>query len=45
LAREYVVQKLTKPASQLMPDLGLSQAEALALAAFIAGPQGASTGR
>lgn len=35
LARQYVVQKLTGPASQAMPDLGLSQAEVTALAAFL----------
>ena len=44
LARQYVVQKLTKPASQAMPDLGLSPAEVLALAAFLTAPEGASTG-
>jgi len=37
LAREYVVQKLTKPASQAMPDLGLSEGEVLSLAAFLSG--------
>lgn len=35
LARQYVVQKLTKPASEAMPDLGLTQAEVAALAAFL----------
>ena len=37
LAREYVIQKLKNPASQIMPDLGLSDAEASAIAAFLSG--------
>ena len=44
LARQYVIQKLTSPASQVMPDLGLSQAEVRALAAFLA-PEAGATGR
>ena len=44
LAREYVVQKMTKPASQLMPDLGLSEAEVTALAAFLGSDRAASAG-
>ena len=44
LAREYVVQKMTKPASQLMPDLGLSEAEVTALAAFLTSDRAASAG-
>jgi mono/diheme cytochrome c family protein len=44
LAREYVFQKVQHPASQVMPDLGLSDAEASAIAAFISGEQAAATG-
>jgi cytochrome c551/c552 len=35
LAREYVMEKIKNPASQIMPDLGLSDAEASAIAAFV----------
>lgn len=35
LARDYVIQKMKNPASQTMPDLGLSDAEAAAIAAFL----------
>jgi len=44
LAREYVMQKLKNPASQIMPDLGLSDAEAAAIAAFLSGERAAATG-
>src|SRR2546426_455182 len=45
LTRQYVFQKITNPASQIMPDLGLSDAEATAIAAFLSGERGAATGR
>jgi len=44
LAREYVMQKLKNPASQIMPDLGLSDAESSAIAAFLSGERAAATG-
>jgi cytochrome c551/c552 len=44
LARAYVVQKLTKPASQVMPDLGLSTGEVNALAAFLSDERTAAAG-
>ncbi len=44
LAREYVVQKLKNP-GQNMPDLGLSDTEANAIAAFLNGERGAASGR
>ncbi|HXG97555.1 MAG TPA: cytochrome c [Gemmatimonadales bacterium] len=44
LAREFVMQKVKKPASQIMPDLGLSDAEASAIAAFLSGERAAATG-
>jgi cytochrome c551/c552 len=44
LAREYVIQKLKNP-GQNMPDLGLSDAEANAIAAFLNGERGAASGR
>lgn len=43
LAREYVIQKLKTP-SEKMPSLGLSDAEATAIAAFLAGERTASSG-
>src|SRR6267143_93164 len=45
LAREYVVQKMKNPASQNMPDLGLSDAEAAAIAVFLSGDRVAASGR
>jgi len=49
LAREYVIQKMKNPASQIMPDLGLTDAEAAAIAAFLSGERAgagaATTGR
>jgi hypothetical protein len=44
LARELVIQKLKNPASQIMPDLGLSDAEASVIAAFLGGERAATTG-
>jgi len=44
LAREYVIQKLKNP-GQNMPDLGLSDAEANAIAAFLSGARAAASGR
>jgi mono/diheme cytochrome c family protein len=43
LTRDYVIQKLKSP-SQNMPDLGLSEAEVTALAAFLTGERAAATG-
>jgi len=45
LAREYVIQKIKNPASQTMPDLGLSDAEVAAIATFLTGERAAATGR
>jgi mono/diheme cytochrome c family protein len=45
LARQYVIQKLKNSASELMPDLGLSDAEAAAIAAFLSGERAAAAGR
>jgi hypothetical protein len=44
LARAYVVQKLMKPASQVMPDLGLTTAEVNALAAFLSDDRTGASG-
>lgn len=44
LTRQYVVQKIRNPASQVMPDLGLSDAEAGAIAAFLGGERAGTTG-
>ena len=44
LAREYVMQKVKNPASQIMPDLGLSDSEASAIAAFLSGEPAATAG-
>lgn len=35
LARDYVLQKIKNPNSQIMPNLGLTDAEALAIATFV----------
>jgi cytochrome c551/c552 len=43
LARDYVIQKV-KNASRAMPDLGLSDGEVAALAAFLTGERAATTG-
>ncbi len=45
LAREYVIQKVKNPNSQVMPDLGLTDAEATAIAAFLSAGAAASGGR
>lgn len=37
LARDYVIQKMKSPASETMPDLGLSDAEIAAIATFLTG--------
>src|SRR3989442_13557340 len=44
LAREFVIQKMKNPASKIMPDLGLSDAEANAIAAFLSGDRGVASG-
>jgi len=44
LAREFVILKLKNPGEN-MPDLGLSDAEANAIAAFLNGERGAASGR
>jgi cytochrome c551/c552 len=44
LARAYVVQKLRNPASQVMPNLGLSDAEVAALAAFLTNERSTAAG-
>jgi hypothetical protein len=45
LARELVVAKIKNPASQIMPDLGLSDADITAIAAFLSGDRAAASGR
>jgi len=44
LAREYVIQKMKNPSSQVMPDLGLSDADVAALAVFLSGDRAAASG-
>ena len=44
LAREFVIQKMKNPASKIMPDLSLSDAEARAIAAFLSGDRGVASG-
>jgi mono/diheme cytochrome c family protein len=44
LAREYVIQKVKQPNSQVMPDLGLSDAETAAIATFLSGERTAASG-
>lgn len=44
LAREYVIQKIKNPASQVMPDLGLSDVETAAIATFLSAERAAATG-
>ena len=44
LARDFVVAKIKNPNSQVMPDLGLSDAEANAIAAFLGGDRTAAAG-
>ncbi len=45
LARELVSAKIKNPASQIMPDLGLSDADVAAIAVFLSGDRAASSGR
>ena len=45
LAEAYVIQKMKQPASEIMPDLALTEAEASAIAAFVSGGQTATSGR
>jgi cbb3-type cytochrome c oxidase subunit III len=45
LARDFVVQKIKNPASQIMPDLGLSDADVAAIAVFLSGDRAAASGR
>jgi hypothetical protein len=45
LARDFVVQKIKSPASQIMPDLGLSDADVAAIAVFLSGDRAAASGR
>jgi cytochrome c551/c552 len=44
LARELVIQKVKNPSSETMPNLGLSDAEAAAIAAFLGGERPAVSG-
>ena len=44
LARDYVLQKMAKPKSEIMPALGLSEAEMNAIASFLTAPGTAATG-
>ena len=44
LARDYVIAKVKSPSSQTMPHLGLSDAEAAAIATFLSGGPAAATG-
>lgn len=44
LAAQFVIQKIKNPNSQTMPDLGLTDAEAGAIAAFLSGERAAVTG-
>jgi mono/diheme cytochrome c family protein len=45
LARDYVMQKMKNPASENMPNLGLSDTEIAAITTFLAGDGVAATGR
>jgi mono/diheme cytochrome c family protein len=45
LARELVVAKIKNLASQIMPDLGLSDADVAAIAVFVSGDRAAASGR
>jgi mono/diheme cytochrome c family protein len=44
LPREYTIQKMKNPKSQIMPDLGLSDTEAASIAAFLSGDRTTATG-
>ncbi len=45
LPTELVIQKVKHPDSTIMPDLGLTDAEAAAIAAFVSGGQTGTSGR
>jgi cytochrome c551/c552 len=45
LAREFVIAKIKNPSSDNMPNLGLNDAEAAAIAAFLGGVTASSSGR
>lgn len=45
LARALVIQKIKNPSSKIMPDLGLSDADAAAIAVFLSGDRAAASGR
>lgn len=45
LARDYVMQKMANPKSEIMPNLGLSDAEISALASFLTASGGVASGR
>lgn len=44
LPREYTIQKMKNPNSETMPNLGLSDTEAAAIAAFLSGDRATATG-
>ena len=44
LATQFVINKIKNPNPQTMPDLGLNDAEAAAIAAFLSGERAAATG-
>ena len=44
LARDYTMQKIKNPNSQIMPDLGLSDTESAAIAAFLSGDRSTASG-
>lgn len=45
LARDYVMQKMANPKSEIMPDLGLSDAEMSAIASFLTASGTTASGR
>jgi hypothetical protein len=45
LTTQLVIQKVKQPSSKIMPDLGLTDAEAAAIAAFVSGGQATTGGR
>lgn len=45
LARDYVMQKMANPKSEIMPNLGLSDAEISAIASFLTASGGVASGR
>lgn len=45
LTTQLVIQKVKQPSSKIMPDLGLTDAEAAAIAAFVSGGQAPTGGR